>query len=160
MADLMINLGCGNAPEDGFINHDRVKHAPHVDVVWDLDVMPWPWPDGCAVRIIAKAVLEHLTWNLVESINECWRIMAPGGFLFVKVPLWDHVVSHQDPTHRWSFSERVFEYFDPTTELGETYGFYTPYKWRIVTPVALNSGKSSMNVTLQKVITCDGGRSD
>ena len=150
-APIMLNLGCGNAPEDGFINHDVVKHAPHVDVVWDLDQLPWPWPDGCASRIIAKAVFEHLRLSLIESVNECWRIMQPGGFLFIKLPMWNHVVSHQDPTHRWKFSERVFEYFDPGTPLGAQYGFYTPYKWRIVNPAAVNSGGSSFGCTLQKV---------
>ena len=146
----MINLGCGNTPEDGFINHDVVKHAPHVDVIWNLDMLPWPWPNACASRIVAKAVLEHLRLSLVESLNECWRIMAPGGSLFVKLPLWNHVVSAQDPTHRWSFSERVFEYFDPETPLGQQYGFYTPYKWSIIGEVAVNSGRSSFSVTLQK----------
>lgn len=151
MAELIqINLGCGDVPEDGFINHDRVKHAAYVAVVWDLDVLPWPWLDECASRIIAKSVLEHLKLSLIESVNECWRIMAPGGFLFVKLPLWNHPVTHQDPTHRWSFSERVFEYFDPTTPLGKQYGFYTPFKWRITAPPAVNSGKSSLSVTLQK----------
>jgi predicted SAM-dependent methyltransferase len=149
---VMINLGCGNAPEDGFINHDIVKHSPHVDVVWNLDDLPWPWPDGCAQRIVAKSVIEHLRLTPVESINECWRIMKTGGFLFVKMPLWNHPITHRDPTHRWKTAPGMFDYFDPTTSLGKTYTFYTPYKWRIVTPEQMNSGKSSLMVTMQKIV--------
>lgn len=148
---IMINLGCGNAPEDGFVNHDVVKHAPHVDVVWNLNDMPWPWPDSCASRIIAKSVLEHLIPDLVLSINECWRIMQPGGFLYVKLPMWNHEVSSQDPTHRWKFAPHVFDYFDVDTDLGTNYAFYTPFKWKIINPATLNPGKSSFNTTLQKV---------
>lgn len=157
MSGLLINLGCGNTPEDGigFINHDIVAHSLHVDVAHDLnslmDDVPWPWPDDSADRILAKAVFEHLRLTLVESINECWRIMAPGGFLFVKLPMWNHAASYQDPTHRWFFSERVFDYFDPSTDLGKTYGFYTLLKWQIIKPVAVNSGGTSMNVTMQVI---------
>ena len=64
---IMINLGCGKTPEDGFVNHDRVKHSPHVDVAWVLDEMPWPGADGCATRIVAKSVLEPLKVYLVGN---------------------------------------------------------------------------------------------
>lgn len=146
-----INLGCGIAPEDGFINHDRIKHSDWVDVAHDLDVMPWPWPDNYAYRIVAKSVLEHLKWTLIESVNECWRILEPGGYLYVKVPAWNHRVSFQDPTHRWYFSDRVFEYFDPETELGRTYFYYTPFKWKIIKGPERNKIGSSINVTMQKL---------
>ena len=147
---MRLNLGCGSTPIENGINCDIVAHSPYVDVVWDLNNMPWPWKDEEFDGIIAKAVLEHLHWTLVESVNECWRILKPGGYLFLKVPAWNHKVSYQDPTHRWFFSERVFEYFDPNTQLGKKYGWYTPFKWTLSKPAETNSSGSSLYATLIK----------
>ena len=148
---MRLNLGCGRVPGKNDLNHDRTLHSPWVDVAWDLNKMPWPWEDEEFDSIIAKAVLEHLRWTLVESVNECWRILKPGGHLYIKLPAWDHPVSYQDPTHRWFFSERVFEYFDPTTPLGLQYFYYTQLKWSLLEPGRRNSGRTSIHGTLVKV---------
>ena len=43
MADqLCLNLGCGDRPEKGWINHDRQRYHPKVDVAWELEQLPWP----------------------------------------------------------------------------------------------------------------------
>ena len=42
-----LELGCGVSPTPGYVHHDRIKHAKHVDVAWDLRDYPWP----CAVRV-------------------------------------------------------------------------------------------------------------
>ncbi len=146
-----LNLGCGMTPGGGCINHDRIKHSSWIDVAWDLNKIPWPWEDNSISRIIARSVLEHLRLSLIESVNECWRIVVPAGRLFLKLPAWNSSISHQDPTHRWFFDPRVFEYFDPTTPLGKQYSFYTPYKWKLVNPGKPNKGGSSIHATLQKV---------
>ena len=36
-----LNIGCGNRPLPGAVNHDRAKHSPHVDIHWGLE-RPWP----------------------------------------------------------------------------------------------------------------------
>ena len=38
-----LQLGCGIRPIEGAINHDKEKHSDFVDVVWDLNEMPWCW---------------------------------------------------------------------------------------------------------------------
>jgi len=152
---MRLNLGCGAFPIADGINHDIVAHSDYVDTVWNLDKMPWPWENEEFEGIIAKAVLEHLHWTLLESINECWRILKPGGHLYVKVPCWDSYVSHQDPTHRWFYAPRVFEYFDPEMPLGKKYHWYTPLKWRLVKPGGLNSGSTSIHATLEKLVDVD-----
>lgn len=136
-------------PLEGAVNHDLSKHAPFVDAVADLNLTPWPWADESFDLIHASAVLEHLRLSLVESLDECWRILRPGGQLHAKVPYWQHDNSHADPTHRWHFSLRSFDYFDPTTKLGSQYGFYTDRKWKLVKPAALNREASSIIATLQ-----------
>ena len=145
-----LNLGCGNVIVPNAVNHDVVKHRPEVNVAWDLNKLPWPWKDCSFDLIMAKAVFEHLRLNLVESANECWRILRPGGLLYLKVPFWQHEKSYDDPTHYWRYTLKSCNVFDPETWEGRTYGFYTARKWKIVKGPELNSGKSSIHVTMMK----------
>jgi SAM-dependent methyltransferase len=149
---MRLNLGCGNAPLPNSVNHDRTLHSEFVDIAWDLSRLPWPWEDEEFDAIVAKAVLEHLNHNLLISVNECWRILEPGGTLYMKLPAWNCEVSYQDPTHQWFYSPRVFEYFDPNTNLGRKYWFYTDRKWKLRSPGIYNSGHTSIHGTLVKVI--------
>lgn len=143
-----LNLGAGNHISPGAVNHDRLKHRPEIDVVHDLNVLPWPWKDGSFGRIFASSVFEHLEINLVQALNECWRILEPAGTLRVKVPHWQHDNAYADPTHYWRFSLRSFDVFVPETKLGKELNFYTARKWQFVKPPALNGHQSSMIVTL------------
>ena len=145
----LLVLGCGNRPFPGAVNHDRTKHREEIDVVWDLNDLPWPWADNSFDKINATAVLEHLRLNLIESLNECWRILRPGGTIYLKLPHWKHDTSWMDPTHYWKYSLRVLEVFDPDTKFGKRYTFYTPYKWKIIKGPILNEAKSSIVATLE-----------
>ena len=127
-----LNLGAGDRIVAGAVNHDLRKHREEIDLVHDLNERPWPLPDNHFDLIEAVSVLEHLKLTLVESLDECWRVTAPGGVLEIKYPLYGSPVIHDDPTHRWYWSERVLEFFDPDTKYGADKGFYTERKWRIV----------------------------
>lgn len=142
----ILNLGCGNKlmTDPGSINHDLTKHRPEVDVAWDLNELPWPWADNSFDSIVAASVLEHLRINLVESLDECWRILRPEGTIHLKLPFWEHANAYADPTHYWRFGLNTLDYFDPTTKLGSQYGFYTTRKWKIVKRANLNQAESSI----------------
>ncbi len=129
---LKLNLGAGLDIRDGYVNHDLTKHAAGIDVSHDLNVRPWPWADETFAEILAQSVLEHLQITLIESLDECHRILGAGGILSVKYPLYTSPFIHHDPTHRWFWSERVFDYFDPRTQYGKEYPYYTARKWHIV----------------------------
>jgi ubiquinone/menaquinone biosynthesis C-methylase UbiE len=135
----------------GFINHDRIRHAKHVDVAHDLNGLPWPWADESFDYLLASSVFEHLNIDLVRTLDECWRILRPGGRLQVKVPHWQHDNAHADPTHRWAFSLRSFDVFFPKSKLGRELSFYTQRKWRALSGPRLNRAKSSMIATLQVI---------
>jgi SAM-dependent methyltransferase len=145
----ILNVGAGNRIIDGAVNHDRIIHRPEIDVAHDLNELPWPWDDEAFDKVLAIAVLEHLRLNLVESFNEIWRLLRPGGVLYVKLPHWKHDNSYIDPTHYWQFSTRVFEVFDPDTVFGQRYRFYTDRKWKIVKPARLNNARTSFAATLE-----------
>lgn len=145
----VLNLGCGNKPIEDAVNHDLTKHRDYVDVTWDLDEMPWPWEDASYDLIVAYSVFEHLKEDLVVILNECWRILRPGGKVRLKLPHWNSDISHRDPTHRWFYSLGSLDQFDPDTRRGKEYTFYTDRKWRIVRPARLNNAKSSFRVVME-----------
>jgi len=145
----ILNLGAGNKPREGAINHDLRQHRPEIDVAWDLNDLPWPWEAEQFDFIVARAVLEHLRVNLVESMNECWRILRPGGRIYLKLPHWKHNNTYMDPTHYWRYAIETPTIFDPETPYGQAYAFYTERKWKLIKGPALNRARSSIHVTLE-----------
>ncbi len=127
---LRLNLACGGDIVPGYVNHDVARHRAEVDVAHDLRVLPWPWADDSAEVIRLLNVLEHLP-DVVPVIDECWRILQPGGLLHLSVPHYLHETAWLDPTHRRPFHLDSFDYFDPDTPWGQKYGFYTERKWRL-----------------------------
>lgn len=116
-------IGCGNRPKEGSINLDAVK-MPGVDVVWDLEKLPLPFPDESFVYIEAEDVLEHIH-NMLPLMDELHRILKPNGKLWIRGPhgcypeqLW------KDPTHLRAFVPGSFDNWDPETQLGRDFGHY------------------------------------
>lgn len=91
----------------GIVNVD-IKPWPGVEVVHDLEKAPWPIPDGAALHANATHVIEHIN-NMHTFLDECWRILSPGGTLFVEVPnVRNADMAFSDPTHvRW-FTKHTF----------------------------------------------------
>ncbi len=150
----ILNLGAGNkimlAKEgETVVNHDLICYRPEIDIAYDLNILPWPWPDNSFDLITASAVLEHLKLNLVESLNECWRILRPGGLVHLKLPYWKADGSYCDPTHYWVFTLGSFDQFDPDTKRGQDYSFYTNRKWKIIKPAYLNKQNTSIIVLME-----------
>lgn len=127
---MLILLGCGHKFIPGWTHVDRVQSG-HVDVVHDLDIVPWPFNDNVAEKVEAIDVLEHLS-NVVVFMNECWRILRPNGVLVVQAVGWQSENLWRDPTHKRGFHEDTFRYFDPDSEWYRAYGdLYTPYVWKV-----------------------------
>ncbi len=148
-----LQLGCGIRPLEGAVNHDKEKHSEFVDVEWDLDNMPWPWQDEEFEKVIALDVMEHLKRDVNEWLDECWRILKPGGLLVLKLPAWDHPVSHRDPTHRRLFHQDAFAYWDKRTELYKDYGWFyfrKSNKWWIIETVERRDGDCNWFYVLRK----------
>ena len=151
MSKVVLNLGAGNRPKKGAVNHDLYYHRDEIDVAWDLNAMPWPWPDEEFDIVYALAVLEHLRCNLAESINEVWRITKPGGSTWIKLPLWDSENSYTDPTHLHFAAPGIFDQFDPSTKRGKEYAFYDLRPWRRLEVKLVNDPPTSLVGRLQKV---------
>ena len=121
---MKLELGCGMAPSAGYIHHDRRQHSPHVDVVHDLNELPWPWGDASLEEILALDVFEHLHLMPEQWMRECYRILESGGVLHLRVPVFGspwHVI---DPTHVRGFHPFNFDYFVRARQLWRKYGNY------------------------------------
>jgi len=121
---MKLELGCGTAPTPGHVHHDRSRHSPHVDVVHDLNELPWPWEAESCEEILALDVFEHLHLMPEQWLRECYRILAVGGILRLRVPVFGspwHVI---DPTHVRGFHPLNFDYFIRGRQLWQKYGHY------------------------------------
>ena len=81
----MLNLGAGNRIISEAVNHDLTQHREEIEVAWDLNELPWPWDDESFEKVAALSVLEHLRQNLLTSMDEIWRILKPGGSLYIGI---------------------------------------------------------------------------
>jgi SAM-dependent methyltransferase len=56
---IRLDIGCGQNKQPGFVGIDYVQYGD-VDIVWDIEVTPWPLPDECVLTAICSHTLEHI----------------------------------------------------------------------------------------------------
>lgn len=56
---IMLDIGCGANKQAGFVGLD-IRPLPGVDIVWDIQRMPWPLPDNSVVSAISSHLVEHI----------------------------------------------------------------------------------------------------
>lgn len=130
---LKIDLACGNfkiGPE--WLGVD-IQKLPNVDVAWDLDVYPWPFPDECATTVVAAHYVEHINpsrGGFIKFMDEVWRILKVDGEFGIAAPYGVNENYVQDPTHCNPVNHATFWYFDPLHE-SKYYNIYHPKPWKI-----------------------------
>ena len=83
---VCLNIGCGNDKRDNCINLDTRKEV-EPDVVWNIEQIPFPFPDNYFDEIIAKDIIEHLPFAKIRAVlKELHRILKPGGKIYIQVP--------------------------------------------------------------------------
>lgn len=112
MERKILNLGCGKVRIPGTIGVDRVKIENYVDVVHDLDVLPYPFADDSVDEIHMYHVLEHLNAP-IRKIEEIYRILKPGGLLHMRVPHFSSMGAFTDVTHVRPFGALSFDCLEP-----------------------------------------------
>lgn len=103
-----LDVGCGDHKLRGATGVDMLK-LPSVDVVHDLGVFPWPFANNSFDLLFANHVMEHVD-DVVKTLEEMHRILAPGGRVVIQVPYFRSVDAFTDPTHRHFFTSQSFEY--------------------------------------------------
>jgi SAM-dependent methyltransferase len=123
-----LHIGCGPNTKEGDIGID-ILSGPAVDVVHDLNVVPWPLDDDQFDEVICKDVLEHLI-DIPNTMREIHRVSRHDAIVRVSVPTGSSPDLFTDPTHIRGFGYQSFDYFDPDKELYR-YG-YTQLNFRVV----------------------------
>lgn len=143
MTVICINLGAGQDPkidtdDETWVNVDLLP-LRGIDVQHNLMRFPYPFDDASAHKIHAVDVIEHLDHytddgrpTIVAFMEECWRILTPGGLLYIQAPGHDAAFMWDDPTHVRGFTSKSFDFFDSTTHYGQTTGFYSTADFRII----------------------------
>lgn len=111
---VKLDLGCGPNPKEGFEGVDQYAFDGKVKHVMDVRATKWPWKDASVEEIHSSHFLEHLTAKeRCGFLNECHRILIPGGKMTVITPHWASNRAYGDPTHQWPpVSEMFFYYLD------------------------------------------------
>lgn len=104
---MKLNIGCGNKKLEGYINIDK---QPSADVCLDLEGAILPYGNNSIDIILASHVFEHIQ-NLIPLVNECHRVLKPGGVLNIAVPNVEFLEAFQDPTHIRFFTEATWRYW-------------------------------------------------
>jgi predicted SAM-dependent methyltransferase len=135
-------------PLPGWVNVDLVN-LPGTDIVHDLDVAPWPLPDGEAIEIRAYDIFEHVN-NPLVFMTECHRLLTIGGMLRIQTPHWKSWTAYTDPTHKRFPTEYTFDYWVEGTELFKHNAAYGGVTFSKVSIGAAANGLD-MRVVLSKV---------
>lgn len=146
-----LNIGCGSDVRKGYVNidcieYDETLHGNKQYLQLDLEVGRLPFPKGSVEEIRAMHIMEHLH-SFPKLMNECHRVMKPGGSLYINVPCYPSSEAFQDPTHVRFFTEKTLMYFIQGAFLyehvGKSYG-YEP--WRRLGQQRINGWELSAKI--------------
>ena len=115
---MRINLGCGLDVLPGWVNIDWSDGLGPDVIPWNLDRLPWPFPDASASEIRGIDIFEHVQ-NHTGFMVQCHRILAPGGLLTLQTTYWRSKDSYTDPDHTCHPTEHTFHYWIPGNPLYE-----------------------------------------
>lgn len=122
-----INLGCGNQPLPGYKNID-ISSQTNADEIYDV-TYGINEEDETIDEIFSGCMIEQIGENetFIDFMNDCWRVLRPGGKFKGYVPSNHPDVMFLDPMDKRFFQEKSFEYFvgncHAWQEFGRIYGF-------------------------------------
>lgn len=103
----ILDLGCGQqSKKEGSIGVDK-RSAPHVDIVHDLNVYPYPLPENEFDWIEMSHIIEHIDRPLT-LMNEVYRIAKPGATIRIITPHYSSHLSYGDLEHFHHFGYVTF----------------------------------------------------
>lgn len=105
-----LDIACGQNKTEGFFGVD-VARSEGVDLVYDLEKFPWPFPDNSVDEVICSHYIEH-TKDLISFMNELYRILKSGARATINAPYYNSMRAWQDPTHTRAISEATFLYYN------------------------------------------------
>lgn len=124
-AKKILDVGCGRNKTPGAIGMDYNPRTD-ADVIHDLGVVPYPFPDDEFDEVISWHVVEHVP-DVMKFMTELYRITKPGGLIKIATPHYSNPDWPTDPTHRNHLNSYSFQCFNPERRL---FDFYTDVELR------------------------------
>lgn len=126
---INLNIGCGENKHKGWLGMDN-RPLKGVDIVHDIQSLPWPIPDNSVKQVLMEHVWEHIEPKYrIKVMDELWRIIEPKGQILISAPYAASLGANQDPTHYTCPNNMTFTYFDPKYPM---YGIYKPKPWSLI----------------------------
>ena len=122
----ILDVGCGRAKHAGSVGIDWVP-GPGVDIVYDLNKIPWPIEDNTFDEIICQDMIQLLD-NVVKMMEEMHRIGKAQAIIKIRTPHFSHPNSFRDPMHKWHFTIDTFDYFTEDFK----YPIYSDKKYKMI----------------------------
>lgn len=148
---ISLDVGCGENKQEGCVGMD-VRKLEGVDIVHNLEKIPYPLPNESCSLIVASHIVEHINpqnFGFINVMNEWWRVMKKGGRLMIAMPYGTSHGFVQDPTHVNPCNETTWIYFDPTIPNSSLSNIYRPKPWKILKCVFSPTG--NLEVILGKL---------
>lgn len=123
----VLNLGSGENRSIADAVTVDVNPSTSPDVVYDLNMVPWPFDDDTFDAIYCMDVIEHLD-DVVKTMEEIHRVARASGKVYIATPHFSCANSYTDPTHRHHLGFFSFDYFTGENQ----WGFYTKASFRKV----------------------------
>ena len=105
----ILDIGCGRHKTPGAVGMDSNPRSD-ADVLHDLDVVPYPFPDDEFDLIVGNQVIEHVD-DVLAVVAELYRVAKPGGLIRLDTPHFSDIASYTDPTHKHHLTTESFAYF-------------------------------------------------
>lgn len=119
MDEKILDVGCGASKIPSAIGIDQFP-LPGVDVVHNLNILPWPFGSEIFDMIIFSHSISHLA-DLPAVILECHRLLKRGGVIEIIAPHYTSDNFNTDPTHRIHMGIRSMNYFVRNVKFGYSY---------------------------------------
>lgn len=131
---ISLNLGAGNKVIPNAIPLDLPE--------WNADVDDIPCHDDSVQQIYAYHFLEHVK-EPVRILQECQRVLIPGGIMNICVPYYSSAIAHQDLDHKHFFTEETWK-----TLFRNKYYNKNKIEWRFEITFNLIAGIVERNICL------------
>lgn len=104
-----LQIGCGSNPLEGWLNTDVMTNLHNGSPMYLDAGKPFPIPDTSFDYIYSEHLFEHLTYpQATNMLNECYRIMKPGGVIRIATPNLQFLVDmylHPEKTINKAYAE-------------------------------------------------------
>lgn len=112
----ILNVGCGK----DMYGTDRIDifKTEATTAVVDIEEI-WPYPDNTFDEVYCKCILEHIR-NLKTFAEECYRVLKPGGRLFIRTDYAGYIMFHISHMHEHNVELRKQYGFDSNSGFGHS----------------------------------------